>query len=91
MARNRKTDLNRSLDLLSHSVALTLQLGGLADTSDGRVGVLRERLQRAQAELDAHRKRQPLDKRLTQRKADTVFAMLVEYLTAVAVGSNKRT
>jgi len=85
-----RNELARSLDLLAHSVALTLRLGELVGKNEGRVGVLRDRLQRAQAELDAHRKRQPLDKRLVQRKAETVFDVLVEYLTVVVAGSNGR-
>ncbi len=49
--------------------------------------VLRSRLQKAQAELDAHRRRQPYDKRLVTRKADQVLAAIVEYLTALMAES----
>jgi hypothetical protein len=79
--------LARSLDLLSHSVRLTLRLGDLAGGNQGRVDVLRVRLQRAQAELDAHRKRQPFDKRFVSRKADQVLGLLIEYLTAITAES----
>jgi len=73
----------RSLDLLSHSVALAMRLGDHVGGNQGRVGVLRSRLQKAQSELDAHRRRQPYDKRLVARKADRVFGFLVEYLTVL--------
>jgi hypothetical protein len=79
--------LARSLDLLSHSVRLTLRLGDLAGGNQGRVAVLSGRLHRAQAELDAHRKRQPFDKRLVSRKADQVLGLLIEYLTAITAES----
>lgn len=83
MAHVGKKELARSLDLLSHSVALTLRLGDLVGRNQGRVGVLRSRLQGALAELDAHRRRQPFDKRLVRRKADQVLSFEVEYLTAL--------
>ncbi len=87
MAHVGSKQLARSVDLLSHSVALTLRLGGRAGGNQGRVGVLRGRLQTAQAEMDAHRRRQPFDKRLASRKADQVLAVVVEYLTALMAES----
>ncbi len=83
MAYVGSKELARSLDLLGHSVALTLQLGAQVGGNQGRVDVLRCRLQKAQADLDAHRRRQPFDKRLARRKADQVLALVVEYLTAL--------
>lgn len=87
MAHASSKQLVRSLGLLDHSVSLTLQLGDLVGGNEGRVGVLRSNLKRAQAELNAHRKRQPLDKRLVRRKADQVLCIVVEYLTALKAGS----
>ena len=81
------TQLVRSLDLLDRSASLTLHLGDVAGAVQGRVGVLRSKLQNAQAELDSHRKRHPLDKRLVGHKADQVLSLIVEYLTALIAES----
>jgi hypothetical protein len=81
-------DPTRSLDLLGRAAALALRLKGQAG-QQGQVDVLRSKLQRARADLDAHRRRQPLDKRLVRRKADQVLALLIEYLTAVTAGSTE--
>ena len=83
MANWSKKKLHRSLDLLDRAVALSLRLGEQARKNTGRVGALRKRLQRARADLDAHRNSQPLDKRRSQQKADNVFLMLVEFLSEV--------
>lgn len=66
---------------------LGLRLGDLAGGNHGRVAVLRGGLQRAQAELDAHRRGQPFDKRLVRRKGDQVLALLVEFLAAIIAES----
>ena len=87
MGHASSKQLVRSLDLLGHSVKLTLRLGDLAVGNQGRVAALRGRLQRAQSELDTHRKCQPFDKRLVSRKADQVLALLIEYLTAIIAES----
>ena len=87
MAHASSKQLARSLDLLGHSVGLTFRLGDLAGGNHGRVAVLRGRLQRAQAELDAHRRSKPFDKRLVSRKADQVLGLLIEYMTAIIAES----
>jgi hypothetical protein len=87
MAHASRKQFARSFDLLGHSVRLTLRLGDLAGGNHGRVAVLRGRLQRAQAEFDAHRQSKPFDSRLVRRKADQVLALLVEYLTAIIAES----
>lgn len=87
MAHASSKQLARSLDLLGHTVKLTLRLCDLAVGNQGRVAALRGRLQRVQSELDAHRKCQPFDKRLVSRKADQVLAVLIEYLTAIVAES----
>jgi len=87
MARKSGNLLLRSLDLLGRLVALVEQLGELAGAKNGRVGVLRGRLQKAQAEMHAHRRRQHLDKRLVDRKADQVLNAVIEYLTALVAES----
>jgi hypothetical protein len=56
--------------------------------TQGRVGVVRSKLETARAELNAHRKRHPLDKRLLRRKADQVLSLVVEYLSALMAQSN---
>lgn len=87
MAHASSKQLARSFDLLDHSVRLTLRLGDLVGGNQGRVAVLRGRIKRAQTELVAHRRNQPLDKRLVSRKADQVLALLIEYLTATIAES----
>lgn len=89
MAHVGRKELARSLDLLAHSVDLTMRLGDLVGGNHGRVGVLRSRLQRAQADVDAHRRRQPFDKRVVRRKADQVLSSVVEYLTALTAESDE--
>jgi len=83
MARSDLGSSKRSLDLLSRTVSLILRLGDAMGTNDGRVSVLRERLQRAQSELDAHRHSQPLDKRRIRCKSDEVLGLAIEYELAL--------
>lgn len=87
MAHVSRSLLSRSLDLLGRLVVLSQQLGASAGGNQGRVGVLRGRLRKAQSEFDAHRRRQPLDKRLISHKADQVLYALIEYLTAIVAES----
>lgn len=77
----------RSLDLLARSAALVMRLGEMVGKDQGRVGVLRDRLRRAQSSLDAHRKSHPLDRREAERRADRVFFALAEYLVALIAES----
>lgn len=89
MAQASRKELTRSLDLLGRAIELILRLGELAGRNDGRVGVLREKLDRAQAELDAHRHSQPLDKRRVRHKSDQVLSLAIEYLIAVLSAGRK--
>lgn len=81
MARSGKKRFNRSLDLLDSAVRNTLRLGDQVGEKQGRVGALRERLQRARSELDVHRETQPLEERRSRQKADIVLLLTVEYLS----------
>lgn len=83
MAQKNNKQFIRSLVLLDRSVSLVVRLGDLVGENNGRVGVLRDRLRRSKSDLDAHRKRQPHNKRLVRRKADRVLAETIDYLTAL--------
>lgn len=89
MAHANSRKFARSIDLLDRAVAKGLRLCDSTGLNKGRVGVLRKRLQGAQANLDAYRKRQPLDKRLVKTMADDVFSTLIELLDAMIDESNK--
>lgn len=90
MAHANTRKFARSIDLLDRAVVKALRLCDSTGLNKGRVGVLRERLQRAQAIMDAHRKRRPLDKRLVMAMADDASSTLVEFLAAMIEESNKR-
>jgi hypothetical protein len=80
----------RSLGRLDRAVELTLRLIEQTGSISGRVSALCDRLRRAQSELDAHRKSQPLDKRLAQQQGDQIVNDLVELLTAADADKKNR-
>jgi hypothetical protein len=90
MAQASRRELTRSLNLLGRAIELILRLGELAGRNNGRVSVLREKLKRAQAELDAHRESQPLDKRRVRHKSDQVLGLAIEYLIALLTADRGR-
>jgi transcriptional regulator with XRE-family HTH domain len=87
---NTNKKFARSLGRLDRAVELTLRLIEQTGSKSGRVDALCDRLRRAQSELDAHRKSQPLDKRLAQQQGDQIVNDLVELLAAVDADKKNR-
>jgi ABC-type transporter Mla subunit MlaD len=83
-------NLARSLDQLGRAVRLAVRLLDRVGEKSGRVDAVSARLQRALAEMDAHRYSQPLDKRLARQHGDRVFALLVELLSVAGADEKKR-
>jgi hypothetical protein len=73
----------RSLDRLDRPVELTIRMIERAGYRSARVSALCERLRRAQANLDAHRKAEPLDKRAARQQGDQILEALIELLAVV--------
>jgi hypothetical protein len=80
----------RSLDRLNRAIELTIRMIEQAGIKSGRVSALYERLRRAQSEMDAHRKRRPLDKRTARQQGDQILEMIVELLAVVTADEKKR-
>jgi hypothetical protein len=80
----------RSLDRLNRAVELTIRMIEQTGCKSGRVSALCERLRRAQANLDAHRKAEPLDKRAARQQGDQILEALVELLAVVATENKNR-
>lgn len=90
MANSNSKEFARSLDRLGRAVELTIRLVDQTGIKSGRVSALCERLHRAQSNLDAHRKAQPLEKRKAWRQGDEILSDLVELLTIVDEKEKKR-